>query len=225
VPDALSKRWHLAAARRRRQAQKLVCVVAMLGVVLVGTACVHKRRAQPPLYPDYYGIAVGQQPRLNGEFKPHRRQNVTLLFADGRRILVPATAPYLPDTDTVGCRTESPERADGSCIYACRLQVGLATPKRARWVRQFSSSAACGRPGTGGTNGRITSVTSRWVVTQDGTAMPVRRDGKVQLACPSFNPTRIAATALQHKAPHGTVLNITLDAQGNVQQVTCQPSA
>jgi hypothetical protein len=203
---------------------RLVLLLAFVVALLVGTGCGSKHAAAVrPLYPDYYGVAVGQQPALNGEFKEHRTQDVTLTFVDGRRILVPAAAAYLPDWIEV-CRTQSPQRADDSCRYPCQLQVGLATHDRAKWVRVLPSSAGCGHIGLSETTGPIASVTSCWLVTQDGTALPVPSSGKVELACP-FNPTPIDATELPSEFPRAMRLKITLDAHGSVHLVTCQPSA
>jgi hypothetical protein len=67
-------------------------------------------------------------------------------------------------------------------------------------------------------------VTNHWLVTQDGTALPVPSSGTVELACP-FNPTVVAAIALPHKFPHDVPLKITLDGDGRVHLVTCQPRA
>lgn len=191
-------------------------------MTVVATSCGSKHHAAVhALYPDYYGVAISQQPALNGEFKTARSQNVTLTFFDGRRILVPATAAYLPDWITT-CRTKSPQRADGSCQYPCQLQVGLATHDRAQWVRVFPSSAGCGHLGLSETNGPIASVTSQWLVTQDGTALPVPLDGVVEVACP-FNATAVKATELPRKIPHDMPLKTTLDAHGRLHLVTCQP--
>jgi hypothetical protein len=205
-------------------------VIAVCVLLVAGTGCGSKHHAAPvhPLHPDYYGVAVRQQPSLNGEFKPHRKQDVMLTFADGRRILVPASATYYPTWDTVGCRTQSPIRADGSCSSPCQLQVGLATHERARWVRSFGSSGSCGHVGPVTTQGPIAFVTKRWLVTQDGTALPLPANGKVRLECmfphdPS-TPTTVVlpATAVQTKVRKGVMLDINLDTDGRVVSVVCK---
>lgn len=221
-PCNILRRLRGVRPKRTKEPRHLLLALLICAVALAGTSCGSKRQeAVHPLYPNYYGVAVGQQPALNGEFKEHRTQDVTLTFVDGRRILVPATAAYLPDWIEV-CRTKSPQRADGSCRYPCQLQVGLATHDRAKWVRVFPSSAGCGHIGLSETTGPIASVTSHWLVTQDGTALPVPLNGKVDLACP-FNPTPVDATELPHKFPRAMRLKITLDAHGSAHLVTCQP--
>jgi hypothetical protein len=225
-----SARRATTGSGRRRPVAGVIAMCALLGAA-TGCGANHRAATVRPRYPDYYGVAVGQEPSLDGELTPHRTQAVTLTFADGRRILVPASATYYPTWDTVGCRTTSPIQADGSCSSPCQLQVGLATDGRARWVRSFGSSGSCGHVGPVTTQGPIAFVTRRWLVTNDGTALPLPPDGKVRLECmfpraPSTPTTDVvAATAIPSKVRKGVMLDINLDTRGRVVSVVCRVGA
>jgi hypothetical protein len=208
---------------------KLAVVFGICVLAACTASCGSKRHeAVSPLYPDYYGVAITQQPSLDGEFPARRVTDVTLTFADGRRILVPSSARFLPTWNTEGCRTERPSRVDGSCNYPCQLQVGLASRDRAQWVRLLTSSRGCGRVGPPKTTGPIESVDSHWLVTQDGTAIPIRPSGKVEFRCMfprhSTTPTTaiLTATRVPDELPNGVEVEIMLDDEARVQNVTCQ---
>ena len=107
-------------------------------------------------------------------------------------------------------------------------KFGLATHDRARWVSSFGSSGSCGHVGPVTTKGPIAFVTTRWIVTDDGTALPLPPDGKVRLECmfprDASTPTTIvlAASAVPSKVRKGVMLDIDLDTHGRVQSVICR---